>query len=153
MKVIYEKSRAAQRGCGHARRRYAVLICSNGAPQVRNTCVDCGKRSNDPQPLNLHPKWRDYPEIRRHDGAEPAKTQTDYEAYLASPEWAARRAYYVAKALHRCQLCNAEGGPGGKGLNVHHRTYERLAAELDADVVVLCRPCHRRHHGVMEKAA
>jgi hypothetical protein len=29
-------------------------------------------------------------------------------------------------------------------LHMHHRTYERLGAELPSDLQVLCRPCHER---------
>jgi hypothetical protein len=32
-------------------------------------------------------------------------------------------------------------------LDVHHRSYARLGAELPADLEVLCRPCHGAEHG------
>jgi hypothetical protein len=64
-----------------------------------------------------------------------------YRAYLRTPEWQARRRVALADALHRCEVCNASGD-----LDVHHRTYERLAAEDKADLTVLCRSCHGLFH-------
>ncbi len=64
-----------------------------------------------------------------------------YQEYLATAEWRKRRRKMVNLFDGRCQLCN-EGGV----LNVHHRTYERLGCELDADLIVLCRKCHGIYH-------
>lgn len=70
-----------------------------------------------------------------------ALTATDrseeYEHYLASPEWRERRSVAIRKAGSRCQVCN-----GSDRLGVHHRTYERLGAEMEDDLTVLCEDCH-----------
>lgn len=66
-----------------------------------------------------------------------------YADYLRSPEWAKRRERALDQAGRRCQLC-AYRGPG---LDVHHNTYARIGDEAPEDLVVLCRLCHRRHHG------
>ena len=42
----------------------------------------------------------------------------------------------------RCQVCNTDKSI----LDTHHRTYERLGRELDGDLIVLCRDCHRIFH-------
>jgi hypothetical protein len=34
-------------------------------------------------------------------------------------------------------------------LDVHHKSYARRGFEQAEDVVVLCRDCHKRHHGVL----
>lgn len=65
----------------------------------------------------------------------------EYEAYLASPLWAARRRRWIRQAHGRCQNCRSR-----RRLTVHHVTYERLGHELDNDVVVLCWPCHEQLH-------
>lgn len=65
-----------------------------------------------------------------------------YATYLESPEWKHRRDYMLRRADHRCSLCDTSTN----SLDVHHRTYERLGREYDADLIVLCRPCHDRHH-------
>jgi hypothetical protein len=41
-------------------------------------------------------------------------------------------------ARYRCQQCGA-----GRALQVHHRTYDRVGAEWDEDLQVLCADCHR----------
>jgi hypothetical protein len=66
---------------------------------------------------------------------------SEYARYLASPEWFVVRRIALAAAGGRCQVCN-----GVEQLNVHHRSYERLGAELLADVIVLCRACHELFH-------
>ena len=76
--------------------------------------------------------WKEGPdlEVRFH-----------YEAYLRSPLWAAARRRALRRAGSRCQVCNADGG-----LEVHHRTYERLGREHDDDLFVLCAACHGIFH-------
>jgi len=63
------------------------------------------------------------------------------EEYLRSEHWRTVRQGALERADHRCQVCN-----GDKHLDVHHRTYERLGAELDHDLTVLCRTCHSVFH-------
>lgn len=66
-----------------------------------------------------------------------------YADYLQTPEWRERRQRALARAGHRCQVCNSAGL-----LDVHHHTYERRGAEADGDVVVLCRGCHSLFHAL-----
>jgi hypothetical protein len=72
-----------------------------------------------------------------------------YWDYLKSPHWRAVRAAY--KQSDRPQKCMC----GSPNFELHHRTYERLGAELLSDLVALCRLCHAMVHvyerrGVME---
>jgi hypothetical protein len=64
-----------------------------------------------------------------------------YRDYLLTEEWLETRNRKLRQARYRCQLCNTNGL-----LNVHHRTYERRGCEDMADLTVLCRPCHAKHH-------
>lgn len=163
VKQIQAKHWSEQRICGHFRTRSALLrVRGSGAPQIRETCADCGKAVGPAEPRKNHPNAGRYPFIiphpkpcECHSTERPTPRQIDYAAYLASPEWQQRRAYYYAKALFRCELCGWESaaGSGGRGLNVHHRTYARLGREFDADVIVLCRDCHAKFHDVVEAAA
>lgn len=65
-----------------------------------------------------------------------------YHDFLRSPEWRQTRAAALLRADNRCSLDITHT----EDLDVHHRTYERLGAELSTDVVVLCRSCHELHH-------
>jgi hypothetical protein len=64
-----------------------------------------------------------------------------YAAYLQTPEWRARRDRAVRRARFRCERCHGRGE-----LQVHHRSYQRLGAELDEDLEVLCDRDHRQEH-------
>jgi 5-methylcytosine-specific restriction endonuclease McrA len=66
-----------------------------------------------------------------------------YNDYLRTPEWRRTRAAALLRAGYCCSLDITHSD----GLDVHHNTYERLGAELAGDLVVLCRSCHRLHHG------
>lgn len=64
-----------------------------------------------------------------------------YHEYIKSPQWAVIARQAKKRAGFRCQLCDATGT-----LHAHHRTYERLGDESDADITVLCADCHGRFH-------
>jgi 5-methylcytosine-specific restriction endonuclease McrA len=73
-------------------------------------------------------------------------TKREYrEVYLRSDHWRQMRAAALDRADNRCQVCN-----GADALDVHHRTYERLGAELPGDLTVLCRRCHGLFHAAIE---
>lgn len=65
-----------------------------------------------------------------------------YQAYLQSPEWAARRQQKLAETGYRCQGCSDD-----ERLEVHHLTYDRVGHERPQDLMVLCHLCHAREHG------
>lgn len=64
-----------------------------------------------------------------------------YSDYLQTDHWHAVRNAALERAGHACQVCNSK-----ERLDVHHRTYQRIGHEQDADVVVLCHACHSRFH-------
>lgn len=71
--------------------------------------------------------------------ASPARPAS-YQAYLESDAWKVRRAKVFAAARGTCRAC------GRPAECVHHRTYERLGGEADADLVALCWDCHQACH-------
>lgn len=76
------------------------------------------------------------------EGTSPSDPkELPYVDYLKSKYWRSFRKGAIDRAGKRCQTCNTEGG-----LDVHHRTYERLGCEDPRDVVVLCRDCHEIFH-------
>jgi len=64
-----------------------------------------------------------------------------YKDYLKSDAWKRKRDSNTKFWNNRCALCN-----GDDGLEVHHRTYNRIGRELTTDLITLCRSCHERHH-------
>jgi hypothetical protein len=65
-----------------------------------------------------------------------------YPTYLRTPEWKRTRAAALVRAGNACSLDVSHTDP----LEVHHRTYEHLGAELVSDLIVLCHTCHQLHH-------
>jgi hypothetical protein len=68
--------------------------------------------------------------------------QSRYRMYIASDAWLESPARFKAlrSAGFRCRICNADSSEAP--LHAHHRTYERLGAELPDDLTALCAPCH-----------
>lgn len=68
-----------------------------------------------------------------------------YEAYLQTRHWRELRKQKLEGATN-CQLCGHK--PDGPYLDyeIHHVTYMRLGREELDDLLVLCKPCHKRHH-------
>ncbi len=64
-----------------------------------------------------------------------------YVDYLLTPHWKKKR---TAARKHHGVKCNRCGSR--KNLHVHHKTYERLGAELMSDLELLCRGCHENEH-------
>jgi 5-methylcytosine-specific restriction endonuclease McrA len=71
-----------------------------------------------------------------------------YREYLQTDHWREVRGIALARARHRCQLCNSM-----ERLNVHHRDYSRRGEERAADVIVLCHTCHETFHDRRDLAA
>ena len=69
--------------------------------------------------------------------------QEEYHEYLESAKWQRKRKAAIQQAGGRCQLCNSR-----EGLQVHHRTYERVGNESSTDLTVLCQLCHQKFHGI-----
>ena len=65
----------------------------------------------------------------------------DYQDYLNNWLWEERKAFLLKNSGYRCELCGS-----GKNLTVHHITYDRIGAEKDSDLLVVCRNCHRQIH-------
>lgn len=69
-------------------------------------------------------------------------TSTQYnEEYLQSDHWKAVRLRTLQSDGYACRICNRKDK-----LQVHHRSYDRLGAELPPDVITLCDDCHTIFH-------
>lgn len=74
---------------------------------------------------------------------------------MASPQWQQRRQAWLRAWTARtgrspmCAICGASWDLSSGDL--HHRSYQRLGAESDRDLIPLCRrPCHDRLHEILE---
>ena len=102
----------------------------------------------------VNPKWRicvscrafrelDLELLRKKPGERlTAAHRAAYASYLRTPQWAERRTRALRRARGKCSLCSSK-----RGLEAHHRTYERIGEERDEDITVLCSSCHGSHHG------
>ncbi len=75
----------------------------------------------------------------------------EYHRYLQTQIWAGKREQALERTSHTCELCGfvaSEHGYTPIILNVHHLTYDRLGYEEPKDLQVLCRPCHKKQHGI-----
>lgn len=61
----------------------------------------------------------------------------DYQQYLASREWRAKRKKVIELNNGICERCASRPIE-----NVHHLTYENLGNERLSDLMGVCRPCH-----------
>jgi hypothetical protein len=64
-----------------------------------------------------------------------------YTAYLASPEWRARREPVLRRARGICEQCHT-----ARAVHVHHVTYEHLFDEPPEDLMAVCLACHETIH-------
>ena len=66
----------------------------------------------------------------------------DYDKYLRSKHWKKTRKKALERAEYQCQLCACKDAV----LDVHHNNYNNVGNEQEKDLIVLCRPCHRKFH-------
>ena len=66
----------------------------------------------------------------------------DYVDYLLTPHWRDVRQRAIKRANGFCRKCRKPS----RYLEVHHLTYHRIGAELESDVIAICRQCHDLEH-------
>jgi hypothetical protein len=66
--------------------------------------------------------------------------RVNYEEYLLSPMWKARRVDVLTAARFKCERCFKPA------TDVHHKTYANLFNEPTEDLEALCRECHEEEH-------
>jgi 5-methylcytosine-specific restriction endonuclease McrA len=85
--------------------------------------------------------------------AQQARTaqlrKMNFAEYRVQPEWQQRRVQALTRARYKCQTCPARDTT----LDVHHNNYENYGDERPQDLIVLCRSCHQKVHGVEEYAS
>lgn len=111
----------------------------NGEKWEPEICNDCHRKRQ--KALSKKTDDDNTAFYRQQENYVKALKALPYAEYLKTEHWQSLRKKALKKASYRCQLCNAK-----VPLDVHHRTYERLGQEYLADVIVLCRECHRKFH-------
>ncbi len=72
---------------------------------------------------------------------ERERRKANYQAYLRSDKWRAKRTLVMEREGGICQGCQM-----ARADEVHHKTYAHVEDELLFELVALCSPCHRRCH-------
>ena len=74
----------------------------------------------------------------------------EYNAYMGSPAWAAKRRERWEIDGGKCVMC---GRPvEGRDWECHHITYKRLGREdVLADICTLCHDCHMKIHNYYDR--
>jgi len=82
------------------------------------------------------------------------RRRADYASWMSSVEWLARRVAWRDRWIAtygtepRCVVC---GGLWSlRRGDLHHRSYDRLGAEADCDLIPLDRACHQQLHVILE---
>lgn len=69
------------------------------------------------------------------------KNKIKYKDYLKSSHWLIIKNKIFLLRGKKCEECDC-----CYDLNVHHKTYKRVGSELDEDLQLLCRECHKKKH-------
>jgi 5-methylcytosine-specific restriction endonuclease McrA len=114
--------------------------------EMVSTALMCGRCTE----LRLHQFNEECRAARLAQQARAAQLRKmPFDEYRVQPEWKVRRVQALTRAEYKCQTCPARDTT----LDVHHNNYDRYGNERPPDLIVLCRPCHQRLHGVEEYAS
>ncbi len=151
--------------CDHAETDIRRMTVSNGVQHWVRQCILCGhncggvKREDVPGLLRINPvafdeglrqSWQDQrtarlQQIRQEDQSHWWR---QYNAYLESPEWKAKRKAVLERDLMLCQGCRKN-----RATEAHHLTYIRQGREMLFDLVAVCKECHDAIHPRSEEDA
>lgn len=149
-KSIYNnKIRAAKRRIWQALKKDGII--TEGVKH-RKLITMFLNRNDFQRPIEM--RWQDYI-IKLYDNGdlgelEPKKKvevkgvsehKKKYLDYINSNEWKSFRARALDHFGNRCGLCDSD-----RDLHLHHKHYRNLFHETFADVIPLCRKCHKIHH-------
>jgi hypothetical protein len=67
-----------------------------------------------------------------------------YKDYLMTDHWESLKHEALHLANNSCALCLSNN----RQLHVHHKTYKNRGQETQNDLIVLCKDCHKKFHGI-----
>ncbi len=139
------------------------VAIKGGSEQIRLQCMNCGeplgtpvKRSEagDITNLRIGTTQEQFEFAARRRGelekiklkhfriqSRPGYGSKEYEKYLRSDEWKAKRHAVIGRAREICEGCGQADAEV-----VHHLHYDNIYDEWLWDLVALCRPCHAKCH-------
>lgn len=139
--------------CKHSNTEIRRRTFSDGSTHYQPQCLRCGRAS-------VGCVMRDFvvniDAVKPWDGSiadvfdgerllfrveDRADRHANYEDYLASPEWAAKRDLVLAREGYVCQGCGT-----ARATQAHHVTYAHLREEFLWELLAVCPACHRRYH-------
>jgi 5-methylcytosine-specific restriction endonuclease McrA len=130
--------------------------------QLRHQCRDCGRLLPNalphsmatPETPNLDEQalrgWISFDkkqwsqrqtERKSLEERRQVEWRENYETYLRSEKWQAKRRLVFQRCEGVCEGCRQ-----AKATQVHHLTYEHLGNELLWELAAACRECHERVH-------
>jgi hypothetical protein len=135
------------RGSNHMRRlkRELDVLRNASVGEMVSTGLLCGGCTE----LRLHLYNEECRAARLAQQARSAQLYKMGAKYREEPEWKVKRTQALMRAEYKCQTCPARD----TALDVHHNNYENYGNERPQDLVVLCRSCHEKIHGVVEDAS
>jgi 5-methylcytosine-specific restriction endonuclease McrA len=119
----------------------AVRDCRVG--ELASTALLCGRCTE--LRLQLHNEEQRLSRLARQARTAQLRTMP-FAEYRKQREWQVRRVQALTRARYRCQMCSSHDAT----LDVHHNNYQNYGDERPEDLVVLCRLCHQKFHGVLE---
>ena len=145
--------------CGHSERELRRRVIKGGSIAYVRQCKACGQVSNpvktahalqetEGQPIpefdaEAEEAWND----KKHKAYKAIEVELDgkvsneYEQYLQSDDWLAKRALVLRRAGKLCERCLKRAPT-----QVHHLTYQHVGEEFMWELVAVCEECHERTH-------
>ena len=129
-----------------------VKLLSLGLHSLENArnSIICQRNQNDRLVLLGIPKKRKHESRqklqRRMTKAKTRIVKMHYDEFLQDPRWKTFRQFVFSVRGRKCERCQSSGN-----LQVHHIKYKEglLPWEYTCnDVMVLCRGCHEKIHGI-----
>jgi hypothetical protein len=81
---------------------------------------------------------------RKKKGKKAKPKKVNYHEYIRSQDWINKSRKW-RKKTKACEKCGS-----AKELQCHHKHYRTLGRERREDILVVCRTCHCKLHGVEE---
>ena len=149
--------------CAHPQTELRVRRIQDGRSQLAMQCLACGRRDGEfvsrkalqGRKITDLPHWDTELEEHTDHGADQrrkhawdevktaqiAEWKKEYDAYLLSDGWDAKRRMVFERCGGICEGCRKRDAT-----QVHHLHYDHLFDEFLFELVAVCKPCHIRLH-------